>query len=71
MGVPQLMKLIAQGRLDPTPFATHRFPLGETMSAYDTFGDAAATHALKVVLEGGTVAHAAVPSEEALVVSGR
>jgi alcohol dehydrogenase len=68
---PQLMKLIAQGRLDPTPFATHRFPLDETMSAYDTFGDAAATHALKVVLEGATVAHASVPSEEALVASGR
>jgi alcohol dehydrogenase len=48
---PQLLKLIAEGRLDATPFATHRFALGETMAAYDTFGDAAHTHALKVVLE--------------------
>ena len=24
---PKLLKLIADGRLDPTPFATHRFPL--------------------------------------------
>jgi hypothetical protein len=32
------------------PFATHYFPLGETMSAYDTFADAATTNALKVVL---------------------
>jgi alcohol dehydrogenase len=51
---PRLMKLIAEGRLDPRPFATHRFPLGETMAAYDTFGDAASTNALKVVLEGGS-----------------
>ena len=51
---PRLLKLIAEGRLDATPFATHRFPLGETMAAYDTFADAAGTHALKVVLEGET-----------------
>jgi alcohol dehydrogenase len=49
--VPQLLKLVAQGRLDPTPFVTHRFPLGETMAGYDAFAAAAETHALKVVLE--------------------
>ena len=27
---PRLLKLIADGRLDPMPFATHRFELGET-----------------------------------------
>jgi alcohol dehydrogenase len=47
---PKLLRLIAEGRLDPTPFATHRFELGETEQAYDTFADAAATNALKVVL---------------------
>jgi alcohol dehydrogenase len=47
---PRLLDLIAGGKLDAMPFATHYFPLSETMSAYDTFGDAAATHALKVVL---------------------
>jgi alcohol dehydrogenase len=26
--IPQLMRLISSGRLDPTLFATHRFPLG-------------------------------------------
>jgi alcohol dehydrogenase len=52
---PRLMKLIAEGRLDPTPFATHRFPLDETMAAYDTFADAASTNALKVVLEAAPV----------------
>jgi alcohol dehydrogenase len=53
--IPQLMRLVADGRLDPTVFATHRFALGDTMSAYDTFIDAASTDALKVVLQGGTV----------------
>jgi alcohol dehydrogenase len=67
---PRLLKLIAEGRLDATPFATHRFPLGETMSAYDTFADAATTHALKVVLEAEPVAHAPVPKEEALALVG-
>jgi len=48
---PQLLKLIESGRLDPTPFATHHFALGETEKAYDTFSAAAETHALKVVLQ--------------------
>jgi alcohol dehydrogenase len=52
---PQLMKLIDEGRLDPTPFATHRFELGETEQAYDTFADAATTNALKVVLSAHPV----------------
>jgi alcohol dehydrogenase len=49
---PKLLKLIASGRLDPTIFATHRYSLAETMAAYDVFGSAAETNALKVVLEG-------------------
>jgi alcohol dehydrogenase len=49
---PRLLNLIAEGRLDPTPFATHRFALGDTLSAYDTFAAAGETNALKVVLEG-------------------
>jgi alcohol dehydrogenase len=50
--IPQLMRLIASGRLDPSLFATHRFRLEDTMAAYDTFADAANTNALKVVLLG-------------------
>jgi alcohol dehydrogenase len=50
--IPRLMRLVASGRLDPTIFATHRFALDDTMGAYDTFADAAATNALKVVLQG-------------------
>jgi hypothetical protein len=48
---PPLMKLVADGRLDPTVFATHRFALEDTMSAYDSFADAASTAALKVVFK--------------------
>ena len=47
---PQLLRLIEERRLDPTPFATHRFPLSQTEEAYDIFAAAAETHALKVVL---------------------
>lgn len=50
--IPQLLRLIASGRLDPSLFATHRFALAEAMDAYDTFADAANTNALKVVLQG-------------------
>src|SRR5439155_19459474 len=64
---PQLLKLIAEGRLDATPFATHRFPLAETIAAYDAFGDAAHTHALKVVLEAEPTPGAAAEQREALV----
>jgi alcohol dehydrogenase len=52
---PQLMKLIQERRLDPSPFATHRFALADTEAAYDTFAAAAETHALKVVLSAEPV----------------
>src|SRR3954451_2205811 len=63
---PRLLKLIAEGRLDATPFATHRFPLDETMAAYDTFADAANTNALKVVLEAVPAVPEQAEREEAL-----
>ena len=47
---PRLLELIGQGKLNALPFATHHFRLDEMMSAYETFGDAAKTQALKVVL---------------------
>ena len=65
---PKLMRLIAEGRLDPTPFATHRFELEETMEAYETFADAATTNALKVVLSGHPVHLEA--AKETLVATG-
>jgi alcohol dehydrogenase len=54
---PKLLRLIESGRLDPTPFATHRFALGDTEEAYDVFGAAAESHALKVVLAATPVGH--------------
>src|SRR5215471_6190726 len=61
---PKLLKLIAAGRLDPTPFATHRFALADAEEAYDVFGAAAESHALKVVLEAAPVGHELVEQHE-------
>jgi alcohol dehydrogenase len=47
---PTLLRLIANGQVDPAPFITHHFALDEFMRAYDVFADAADTGALKVVL---------------------
>jgi alcohol dehydrogenase len=67
---PRLLRLIAEGHLDATPFATHRFALGEMMAAYDTFADAASSHALKVVLTAEPVRSTRREREEALVGAG-
>jgi alcohol dehydrogenase len=61
--IPQLLRLIASGRLDPSLFATHHYPLGDTMTAYDTFADAANTGALKVVLQGARANSAVAETE--------
>jgi alcohol dehydrogenase len=68
--IPQLMRLIASGRLDPSLFATHRFALENTMAAYDTFAAAASTNALKVVLQGAESVGAAGGESTAAAVSG-
>jgi alcohol dehydrogenase len=47
---PTLLRLVSEGRLDPQPFATHRFTQDEILDAYGVFADAAKTNALKVVL---------------------
>jgi alcohol dehydrogenase len=47
---PMLLKLVASGKLPAERFGTHQFKLDEVMDAYDTFGRAAETKALKVVL---------------------
>jgi alcohol dehydrogenase len=60
--IPQLLLLIQRGKLDPAAFATHTFPLADTMAAYDTFAAAATTQALKVVLEA-TPAGVTIPAE--------
>ena len=54
---PKLLKLIEGGRLDPTMFGTHHFALADVEHAYDVFGAAAETHALKVVLTAVPAGH--------------
>jgi alcohol dehydrogenase len=47
---PMLLKLVAQGKLTPEKFVSHRFTFDNIMDAYDTFGRAAETKALKVII---------------------
>lgn len=47
---PMLLKLVAQGKLSPEEFVSHRFKLDEMMDAYDTFERAAETEAMKVAI---------------------
>jgi alcohol dehydrogenase len=47
---PMLLKLVAQGKLTPERFVTHRFGFDGIIDAYDTFGRAAETKALKVAI---------------------
>ncbi|MGN6668573.1 MAG: zinc-dependent alcohol dehydrogenase family protein [Trinickia sp.] len=51
VSTPMLLKTVRSGKLDPKPLITHRFKLVEIGSAYETFGHAADTHALKVLIE--------------------
>ena len=47
---PTLMRLITSGQLDASRFITHHFGLDEFDKAYEVFGEAATSGALKVVL---------------------
>ena len=47
---PMLLRLVAQGKLTPEKFVSHRFAFDNIMEAYDTFGRAAETKALKVAI---------------------
>jgi alcohol dehydrogenase len=48
--IPMLMKTVASGRVKPEQLISHRFTLGETIRAYDTFGHAIRDRALKVLI---------------------
>ena len=47
---PMLLKLVRQGKLKPEEFVTHRFKLAQMMEAYDIFGRAAETKAMKLAI---------------------
>ena len=47
---PTLMRLLTSGQVDAKRFVTHHFHLDEFIEAYEVFGNAATSGALKVVL---------------------
>ena len=49
--IPMLLKTVAAKKVDPLRLITHRFKLTDIIDAYDTFGNAAKTKALKVIIE--------------------
>ncbi|MDR3499843.1 MAG: zinc-dependent alcohol dehydrogenase family protein [Parvibaculum sp.] len=48
---PMLLKTVQSKKIDPKQLITHHFKLANILDAYDTFGRAAATQALKVIIE--------------------
>jgi alcohol dehydrogenase len=49
--IPMLFKTVASGRINPKCLITHRFKLDKILDAYETFGNAAKTKALKIIIE--------------------
>lgn len=49
--IPLLLKTVQSKRVDARQLITHRFRLDQILEAYDTFGRAADTKALKVIIE--------------------
>ena len=47
---PTLLQMVASGQLSTKPFGTHQFALTDIEAAYQTFANAAESHALKVVI---------------------
>ena len=48
---PMLLNILRSHKIDPKLLITHRFKLDHILDAYDTFGNAAKTKALKVIIE--------------------
>jgi len=51
VSTPMLLKTVQSQKVDPGQLITHRFRLDQVLDAYDTFGRASETHALKVIIE--------------------
>jgi alcohol dehydrogenase len=51
VSTPMLLKTVQAEKVDPKKLITHRFKLDDIMEAYDVFGRAADTGALKVIIE--------------------
>lgn len=48
---PMLLKTICSKKIDPNLLISHHFKFEHIMEAYETFGNAANTHALKVIID--------------------
>ena len=48
---PMLLSILRSNKIDPKLLITHRFKLDKILDAYETFGNAAKTKALKVIIE--------------------
>jgi alcohol dehydrogenase len=46
-----LLNVVAAHKIDPKLLITHRFKFADILKAYETFGHAADTRALKVIIE--------------------
>ena len=51
VSTPMLMKSLKSKKIDPKLLITHHFKLDQILQAYETFGHAANTKALKVIIE--------------------
>ena len=51
VSTPMLLKALCSHKLDPAVLITHRFKFAGILDAYDTFGNAARSCALKVIIE--------------------
>jgi alcohol dehydrogenase len=51
VSTPMLLEVLRSHKIDPKLLVTHRFPLDRILDAYETFGHAAQTRALKVIVE--------------------
>jgi alcohol dehydrogenase len=51
VSTPMLLKTVQSKKINPKLLITHRFKLDKMLDAYETFGHAASTGALKVIIE--------------------
>ena len=52
VSTPMLLKTVQSKKIDPKQLVTHHFKLDQILEAYDTFGQAAKTKALKIIIGG-------------------
>ena len=51
VSTPMLLNILGSRKIDPKLLVTHHFTLERILDAYETFGHAADTRALKVIIE--------------------